>query len=487
MKTRFSPSPTGLMHLGNARTALFNKLLAAHSSNGRFLLRIEDTDKLRSNPEYTRRLKDDLHWLGLSWDEGPECEAAAGPYEQSNRQTIYDKHYSALEQKGLIYPCFCTEEELAATRKRLLKQHKPPRYLGTCRHLTDEQIQVKKEQGLLPCLRFRVPDDDTITFVDTVKGEQQAPAHAIGDFIIRRVDGTPPFLFCNALDDALMGVTHVLRGEDHLTNTFRQVMLLRALALPCPHYGHIALILGGDGAPLSKRNGSESIDDLREQGFLPLALANYMARLGHHMSSDEVLSLAQLSACFSVQALALAPARFDKQQLQHWQKQVLLALPHEELWAWMGPTVQAKVHVDERDAFVKLTRDNVLFPCQAEAWATILYDQALVCQATDELAYQVLTEAGVAFFKAALTLLQHTPTQTYKTWIEALKTQTGLKGKALFLPVRVAMTGRTDGPSLEGIFELLARDALHWVALRMSQAIELVSGNTEQVETGGNS
>ena len=257
LKTRFCPSPTGFLHLGNMRTALFNALFAKNQQ-GTFLLRIEDTDKTRSEERYTDALCADLKWLGLQWNEGPGCDSAAGPYWQSQRQTVYDTYYQQLEAGNWVYPCFCTEQQLALARKLHISSGKPPRYTGICRNLTPEMVQEKCAQGLKPTLRFRVPLDQETVFHDLVRGDQRCNHHDMGDFIIRRADGTPPFMYCNAIDDALMGVTHALRGEDHLTNTPRQIMILKALNLPIPTYGHISLIVGADGTPLSKRNGSRA-------------------------------------------------------------------------------------------------------------------------------------------------------------------------------------------------------------------------------------
>lgn len=298
MKSRFCPSPTGHLHLGNTRTALFNALLAKNQS-GHFLLRIEDTDESRSFDHYTQALLDDLHWLGLDWQEGPEVDGPHAPYWQSKRQSIYAEYYEKLIQRQLAYLCFCTDSELAIERKVQLASGQPPRYAGHCRNLTAAEIETKLEKGCLPTLRFCVPKNQTIEFNDLVRGIQRFNTDDIGDFIIRRADKTASFIFCNAIDDALMGVTHALRGDDHLTNTPRQLLVLQALDLPAPNYGHIALIVGHDGSPLSKRHGSQSLLELREEGFLPEAITNYLARLGHNYKQTHYLSLAELSAHFS--------------------------------------------------------------------------------------------------------------------------------------------------------------------------------------------
>ena len=338
MKTRFCPSPTGYMHLGNARTALFNYLLA-QSNQGNFLLRIEDTDRDRSQHNYTEALQSDLTWLGCHWQEGFQAVGDQGPYEQSQRQAIYEKYYALLEATDHVYCCFCSDAELKAERDAQRAKGLPPRYSGKCRQLTDRQVASKKSEGLSYSLRFKVPINQRIEFLDLVKQTQVIESDHMSDFIIRRADGSTIFLFCNALDDALMGVTHVLRGDDHLTNTARQLLLLQALQLPAPIYAHMPLIKGSDGNPLSKRNGSRSIKALREVGYLPLAIANYLARLGHHYSEIAVMDLTELAVQFSMHAISRSAACFDEGQLNHWQKQVLMQLDQPSLWAWMEPTV----------------------------------------------------------------------------------------------------------------------------------------------------
>ncbi|NJN46937.1 MAG: glutamate--tRNA ligase, partial [Candidatus Competibacteraceae bacterium] len=313
VKTRFAPSPTGHIHLGNARTALFNALLAFKHS-GVLLLRIEDTDQERSQDAYVRDLFEDLRWLGLDWQEGPEVEGDSGPYFQSARDAVYDRYYQALESKELVYPCFCSPTELALSRKAQLTAGRPPRYPGTCARLNEAEREVRRERGIQPTLRFRVPTGQVVEFEDLVRGPQRFQTDDIGDFIIRRADGSAQFFFTNAVDDALMAVTHVLRGEDHLTNTPRQLLLLKALDLPTPYYGHISLLVGADGSPLSKRHGSRSLRQLREAGYLPEALNNYMARLGHSYIQDDWMSANELAAEFNPERLSRAPARYDEVQ-----------------------------------------------------------------------------------------------------------------------------------------------------------------------------
>src|SRR6202035_2165839 len=269
--TRFAPSPTGSLHLGNARTAFFSHLWA-RKSGGRFILRIEDTDAERSRPRFRDELMAEMRWLCWDWDEGPDIGGPSAPYSQAERGDFYRALFAQLEVNGQAYPCYCTAEELALSRKVQRMSGKPPRYAGTCRHLTAAQRAEREARGLRAALRFAVPIDQIIEFIDTVHGPQRYASSDIGDFIIRRDDGTSAFFFCNAVDDSLMGVTQVLRGDDHLTNTPRQLMLLDALGMRRPGYGHVGLLVGTDGAPLSKRHGSTSVDEFRARGVLPTAV-----------------------------------------------------------------------------------------------------------------------------------------------------------------------------------------------------------------------
>lgn len=449
MKTRFCPSPTGAMHLGNARTALFNALLA-RAKNGTFLLRIEDTDKTRSSHTHTEQLQADLRWLGLEWQEGPGVGGPQAPYWQSERQDIYDQFYEALQKKHRAYYCFCTELQLSITRKAQMASGQPPRYPGTCMHLSPEEIQTKLDAGLVPVLRFHMPKGEEIIFEDAIRGMQRFRSDDIGDFIIRRADGTAPFMYANAIDDALMGVTHVLRGEDHLANTPRQIMILKALELPVPAYIHISLIMGPDGTPLSKRHGSQSVSELHQAGYFPEAVLNYLARLGHYYESNAFMSFEELASAFSVDHLNSAAARFDQAQLYYWQQQALLHLNDELFWEWLTGATQTRVPENLKHTFMNTIRSNITFPQDAERWATIFFEDLEY----DDAQKSQFRETGKPFFLAALAALE-TQGIDYAAFCDAIKTQTGVKGKALFMPLRLMLTAETAGPELAQIFLLL--------------------------------
>jgi glutamyl-tRNA synthetase len=440
--TRFAPSPTGSLHLGNARTALFSQVWA-RKTGGRFILRIEDTDVERSEQRFRDALLADLHWLGLDWDEGPDVGGPAGPYVQSERGSWYAGLYARLESDERAYPCYCTPDELELSRKVQAMAGKPPRYAGTCRALSAAERAARESAGRRPTLRFAVPQGLVIEFDDLVHGAQRFHSNDIGDFIIRREDGTAAFFFCNAADDAAMGVTHVLRGDDHLTNTPRQLMLLDALALQAPRYGHVGLLVGADGAPLSKRHGSTSVQEFRERGFLPTALLNHMFRLGHTPDVEGWLAVADLPAHFRPQHLGRAPARFEESQLVHWQKETLQRMPAGEIGAWLGLT-------DAVD-FVAFVRHNVVLPKDAAPWLAVVRGE-LPPLGPEE--WRVIAAAGPGFFAAASAALEASGADLHLL-AKILKERTGRGGAELYLPLRVALTGQTHGPELAPLLKLI--------------------------------
>ena len=440
--TRFAPSPTGSLHLGNARTAFFSHLWA-RKSGGRFILRIEDTDVERSEPRFRSALMAELRWLGLDWDEGPEVGGPSAPYVQSERGSWYQELFGRLEAEGLAYACFCTPEELELSRKLQSMAGKPPRYAGTCRGLTAAERAERTARGLKATLRFAVPAGTVIEFIDLVHGPQRFSSSDIGDFIVRREDGTAAFFFCNAVDDAQMGVTHVLRGDDHLTNTPRQLLLLDALGMRRPGYGHVGLLVGADGAPLSKRHGSTSVQEFRERGFLPAALLNHLFRLGHTGDVEGWLPVQDMPGHFRPEHLGRASARFEESQLVHWQKETLQHMSTAEVQAWMGVTGSAE--------FVGLVRHNVVLPEDAAPWSAVLQGD-LAPLGTDE--QRVIAAAGPEFFAAAASALEQSG-RDFNMLTKILKERTGRKGAGLFMPLRVALTGLTHGPELAALLKLM--------------------------------
>lgn len=470
VRTRFSPSPTGMMHLGNARAALFSAFYAT-KYHGTFILRIEDTDAARSAERYVASLQEDLSWLGIDWQEGPGVDGQYGPYWQSQRQSIYAKYYNMLEEKKLIYPCFCTDQELIMARKIQLSRGQAPRYAGTCRRLLQDEVSERLNVGKKPSWRFSVPANQSIEFVDIVKGSQYFRTEDIGDFVIRRGDGTAPFLFCNAIDDALMKVSHVLRGEDHLANTPRQILLLQALGLPIPYYGHLSLILGDDGTPLSKRHGSFSVNELQQQGYLPLAIINYLARLGHTCEAQDLLDFSHLAQYFYLEKLSKSPARFDEGQLLYWQKMTIQALEESAMWRWLGDRVANQVPEKQKTLFTDTIRANMIFPSDALMWAKIFFHEN-VC--IDETELLIIREAGEQFFVEAEIAVDKYGMQLDRVLTD-MKQTLGVNGKKLFMPLRIALTGKSDGPELLRIAEILGQVKMKH---RLGQAFKLASGRS---------
>ncbi len=320
--TRFPPSPTGHLHLGGARTALFNFLFARHHK-GRFILRFEDTDKERSREEYVESIKEALLWLGLNWDEGP--------YFQSKRLEIYDEYAKRLYQEGKAYYCECSKEELEAKKKSQMERGLKPRYDGTCR-----------EKDLPPgpgrALRIKIPDDiSEFVFEDLLRGKIVFPPDEVDDFILLRSDGTPTYQFAVVIDDITMGITHVIRGDDHISNTPKQLMIYQALGVQPPKFAHIPMVLGPDGARLSKRHGAKSILEYREEGYLPQAVLNYLARLGWGYGDQEYFTLEELIEKFDISRVNLSPARFDPEKMLAFNAYWIKTLSSSELLKHLKP------------------------------------------------------------------------------------------------------------------------------------------------------
>jgi glutamyl-tRNA synthetase len=452
--TRFAPSPTGELHLGNARTALFSWLFARHHG-GRFVLRIEDTDTERSRESYTAALMDDLAWLGLAWDAGPGT-GDGDEYRQSRRGAVYARHSATLDARGLTYPCYCTPLELDLSRKAQLAAGRPPRYAGTCRELSPEARVRKSAQGISPTTRFRVPTGQFVEFDDMVHGAQRFATDDIGDFILRRADGSAAFFFSNAIDDAEMGITHVLRGEDHLTNTPRQLLVLEALGLRAPTYGHLSLLVGADGAPLSKRHGATSVREFRERGYLPASLCNHLFRLGHSSSENGVLTLDAMAKHFTVKHLGRAPARFEESQLNVWQRDVAHHMPLEESERWLSDEMPRDVDSERGRAFIAAIRPNVVLPRDVAPWRKIVFGPSPPLEG-DALAR--VREAGPPFFRAAADAAAKNP--SLEGIVNAVKAATGAKGQALWKPLRLALTGSPEGPELAPLLACMSAASIH--------------------------
>jgi glutamyl-tRNA synthetase len=474
VRVRFPPSPTGDLHVGNIRTALFNWAFARHSG-GVFILRIEDTDRARSTAESYRGVLDDLRWLGLSWDEGPEVGGPHAPYRQSERGEIYADVAARLHRAGAAYHCYCTPDEVAARTKAA---GRAPGYDGHCRELTDTQVADYRAAARAPALRLRMPDAP-IVFDDLIRGEVRfAPEH-VPDYVLVRADGFPLYPLVNPVDDALMGVTHVLRGEDLLSSTPRQIALYDALRAagvltgPAPVFGHLPFVLGQGNQKLSKRDTPEaSLAYCRERGILPEALLNYLALLGWSIGEDrELFTLAEMAEAFTLDRVSRNPARFDPKKLQVINGVKVRELAPAELTRRIMPFLRAAGLVADPPtaeqaaalaAGVPLIQERMSLLTEAvDLLGFLLVDDAAF--AVDPPAAQrQLGPAAAPVLAAAVAALEPLPEWTGTGIEAALRTALidglGLKPKNAFGPVRVAVTGRTVSPPLFESLELLGRD-----------------------------
>ena len=471
VKTRFAPSPTGRLHLGNLRTALFNCLLARHHG-GEFLLRVEDSDLARNQADGVANLQADLRWLGLEWDEGPGGGQPASEWQQSARGAIHHQAVDQLLESSLAYPCFCSAERLQSLRAEQKKAGLPPRYDGHCAGIPAAVAAARLAAGETASVRLRMPGTGSIGFDDLIRGRQTFSAEALSDPVIRRADGSAAFLLANAVDDAQMGITHVIRGEDHLSNTPRQIVLLESLGLEAPGYGHVGLVVNTDGTPLSKRTGSAGVGELDRQGYRPEAVINYLARLGASIPTDELLSLEALAAKFTVQGLSRGPARFDRAQLDHWQTRAMAHLTADEL---SDAAAAAGVPADLQGPFTVLVQPNLKTLADINGWAWRLCDPAaevLDPVATPARDLAVIIDASPTFFLAARDALDACSKSDWSTVRPALEAATGAGGGRLMKPLRLALTGLGHGPTIGEIIEFMPAATRR---ARLARAAELAT------------
>ncbi|HRZ87472.1 MAG TPA: glutamate--tRNA ligase [bacterium] len=465
MRVRFAPSPTGYLHIGNARTALFNWLFA-RKMGGTFILRIEDTDLARSTDEYAEGILSDLAWLKLAWNEGPDIGGDRGPYKQSLRQKIYDKYLDELKGKGLAYPCFCQPDELEARRKAAMEKGTAPRYDNRCRALTQKEIAQKAAQGVKPSWRFKVPER-TIVVDDVIRGKVEFDTRQLGDFVIMKSDGVPTFHFAVSVDDTLMEITHVIRGEDHLSNTPRHILLFESLGFTPPRFAHLPMILGPDGERLSKRHGAASVSEFRKLGYLPEALNNYLALLGWAPEGDkEILSMDELVAQFSLEKVNRSASTFDYAKLK-WVSEnyirnedlgriALLALPYlREAGLIEGELTEEEM--ERVRSVVKLVRPYLACMADVAEHARPLLAETAAASAGDLAsisgAAQLLQLLAVDLEKVA-----DIRDVDWKKFFGDLAKASGLKGKALYRPIRIAITGQEHGPELLDVIPVLGKE-----------------------------
>jgi glutamyl-tRNA synthetase/nondiscriminating glutamyl-tRNA synthetase len=470
MRVRFAPSPTGHLHVGNARTALFNWLLA-HGKDGTFILRIEDTDIERSTKESEVGILEDLRWLGLDWDEGPDVGGVHGPYRQSERLHLYASYANELLGGGHAYYCFCSATKLDEERKADLAAGRPPKYRGTCRAITPDEARARTEAGERPVIRFKVPEVGDVTFHDVVRGDVTFNSEVIGDPVLVRSDGRPAYNFAVVIDDALMEITHVIRGEDHISNTPRQVLLYQALGFTPPEFAHLSLVMGPDHTPLSKRHGATSVAEFRERGYLPEALVNYLALIGWSPGSDkELLPIQELARRFALEDVGHSAGVFDQEKLawmnRHYMKEAAPARLAAETARYFIARGYVRRRTDEAmDYLTSLLPMAVGSVDRLEEIPDRLkflfdYDPATALM-RDEVG-GVLHETGARDVIAALPAAIDRPLvdrETFRGMANRVKERTGMKGKALFHPIRVALTGEGAGPELDLAVPAIERGA----------------------------
>lgn len=472
VRVRYAPSPTGHLHIGNTRTALFNYLYAKHF-DGKFIIRIEDTDEKRNVEGGEESQLKYLKWLGVEWDEGADVGGNYGPYRQMERLDIYNKYVDELLEKGLAYKCYMTEEELEQEREEQIANSEPPKYGGKHRDLTPEQIAAFEAEGRTPSIRFRVPDNVTYTFEDIVRGTIKFESSDFGDWVIVKKNGVPTYNFAVAIDDHLMAITHVLRGEEHISNTPKQLMIYDAFGWEAPKFGHMTLILNEDRKKLSKRDNHilQFIEQYKNLGYLPEALFNFIALLGWSpVGEEEIFTQEKLIEIFDPERLSTSPAIFDVQKLKWMNNEYIkaagldkvidLALPH------LIETGRVPENMDTKtkewvEKVIGLYHEQLRYGKEIVELSEMFFTKEVEL---NEEAKAVLAEEQVPevlqVFTDKLIHLEEFNKDSIKDQIKATQKETGHRGKKLFMPIRVATTGQTHGPELPLAIELLGKDLI---------------------------
>ncbi len=454
VRVRFAPSPTGYLHVGGARTALFNWLFARHEG-GRFVLRIEDTDRERSSSDLEEVMLEDMRWLGLEWDEGPDNNGESGPYRQSDRLDLYRKYVDVLIGGEMAYPCFCSDRTLEDKKRKMISEGAPPRYDGTCRDLSEEEIAEKRKRGLPESVRFKIESEREERIDDIIRGEVVFPPGMVGDFVILRSNGLPTYNFAAALDDSLMGITHVIRGEEHLSNTLRQLMIYRALGMETPRFAHIPLILGADRAKLSKRHGAPNVKDYRREGYPANALVNYLAMLGWSSPGEkEIQELDELIEEFTLQRVSSSPSIFDKEKLR-WVCAQHIRLGGAERYfndalPYFPESFRERYSREDLKKIFEVVSENLAGFSELEEAASVF-----------KPGFPKISPEGIEALSGSRELLEEFIAELGRIdeWDpgnirEAIKNAgkaCGRKGRELYLPFRAALTGETHGPDLSSV------------------------------------
>ncbi|BER92606.1 MAG: nondiscriminating glutamyl-tRNA synthetase [Candidatus Atribacteria bacterium] len=467
VRTRFAPSPTGVLHIGGARTAAFNWAFAK-KNKGIFVLRIEDTDRDRSQRAYEEAILRDLKWLGISWDEGPDINNTSfGPYRQSERMDFYKKYFDLLRARNVLYPCYCSKEELEAERRSLLRQGKPPRYSGKCFYLSEEERKEKERSGVIPSWRFRVPHGKSIVLQDLIRGEVRFQSEAIGDFIVWRSDGWPTYNFACVVDDALMKITHVIRGEEHLPNTPYQLLLYQLLDWEPPQFAHVPIILDENRSKLSKRRKSVNISELREQGFLPQAILNFLFLLGHSFPDGcELVPYQELPGLFSMERIARSSAVFDFKKLIWINASYLRMMDTEEIKTGLKELFSAEeIERWEKEAGGSLRMAKILKLASEEA--NTLRDVGERIQKILFFKFSVTDGEEKEIVKLFCSALPGLPVNCWeneeamRNLLKEIQKESGFSAKKFFQTLRMVLMGCKEGPGLDALLVALGRDKVY--------------------------
>jgi len=482
VRVRFAPSPTGELHIGGARTALFNWLFARHN-RGKFILRIEDTDVLRSEKSFSQSAIENLRWLGLDWDEGPEKEGEYGPYFQSQRLGIYEKYALKLLKEERAYLCYCTLEELELRKKKMQAEGKLPKYDGRCRTLSTRERKHFEEEGRAPSIRFKVPQEGTTYVEDLLRGKVGFENKILGDFIILKSNKTPTFNFANVVDDTLMGITYVIRGDDHLSNTPRQILLYKALGFESPRYAHIPMILGGDGAKLSKRHGATSISYYREEGYLPWVMVNYLALLGWStIDSQQFFEKEELIEKFSLERVGKSAAIFDPDKLEWMNGEYIRKMKLEALTELLIPylkkanLIEKEVNQSDRDKIAQvalLEQPRIKTLSQITDLADFFFkpDFGYDPQAVKKRLRKDYVPSLLEEIKERIKQLSSFTEENLEEMARNLAEKLSLSTSKVFHPLRVALTGKMKGP---GLFELAVVLGKNEVLRRIERALKML-------------
>lgn len=466
VRVRFAPSPTGHLHIGGARTCLYNYLFAK-KVGGKLILRIEDTDLERSKKEFEVSQIDDLHWFGINYDEGPDKEGNFGPYRQSERLDLYKKYALDLVEKGLAFFCFCTDEELELMREKALEQGRDPIYEGPWRDYSLEKAKEKISNGETAVIRFKVPKKD-FRFKDLVRGNVTFPEGMVGDFVILRSNGMPTYNFCCVVDDALMKITHVIRGEDHLNNTLRQLMIYEACDFKLPEFAHVSLLVGEDRQKLSKRHGATSVTQYREKGYLPEALGNYLCLLGwSHPEEKDIFNLEDIKDIFDVNRFSKSAALYDLKKLDWVNGQHFRLMGTDKLLNFIDSNSEVGFFGEEspewKKEFLSLHVDKVQTVDEFQRYYSDIYETNFNLGEDEKnvLSWET-TPVIINFIKDELIKRKDELilSEEVSSWMESLKKEHKIKGKNLFMGLRVVLTSRCHGPDLKRLLPLTARDKI---------------------------